>query len=201
MKSLASVVILILVAVLVWVTFFWQPESEHTVLFSSAEPTGGDFTLHSPKGQVSLADYRGKVVLIYFGYTWCPDICPTNLTLMSAALSRLEADEVDKVQGIFISVDPARDTMERLETYTQYFHNRLLGITGTSEAIAEVAGLYGAAYRLVDQDSATNYVVDHTSETYVIDPQGKLAEILPHGTLPGRILEAVRAQLSSQGSE
>ena len=201
MKSLLSVVILILVAVLIWVTFFWQPEGEHTVLFSSAEPTGGDFTLHSPKGPVSLADFQGKVVLIYLGYTWCPDICPTNLTMMSAALSRLEADEVDKVQGIFISVDPARDTMERLETYTQYFHKSLLGMTGSEHDIAEVAEHYGAAYRITKQDSATNYVVDHTSETYVIDPQGKLAEILPHGTLPGRILEAVRAQLSSQGSE
>ena len=195
MKKVLSVVILILVAVLVWVSFFWQPESEHTVLFSSVEPTGGDFTLNSPKGQVSLKDYRGKVVLIYFGYTWCPDICPTNLTLMSAAISRLEADEVDRVQGIFISVDPARDTMERLNTYTHYFHESLIGMSGSEDTIAEIAKRYGAAYRLMKQDSATDYVVDHTSETYVIDTQGKLVEILPHGALPGQILEAVRAHL------
>ena len=195
MKKVLSVVILILVAVLVWVSFFWQPESEHTVLFSSVEPTGGDFTLNSPKGQVSLKDYQGKVVLIYFGYTWCPDICPTNLTLMSAAISRLEADEVDRVQGIFISVDPARDTMERLNTYTHYFHESLIGMSGSEDTIAEIAKRYGAAYRLMKQDSATDYVVDHTSETYVIDTQGKLVEILPHGALPGQILEAVRAHL------
>lgn len=195
MRKVLPLVIVILVAVLIWVLFIWQPESEEPVLFSSIEPMGGGFTLNSPKGELSLHDFRSKVVLIYFGYTWCPDICPTNLTLMSAALSRLEADEVDKVQGIFISVDPARDTMERLATYTNYFHENLLGMSGSEKAIAEIAKRYGAVYQVTKQDSATDYVVDHTSETYVVDPQGNLAEILPHGTLPGQILEAVRKQL------
>lgn len=195
MPRFLPIIILVLAAALVWVVFFWQPGSEEGELLMPSEAKGGDFTLQSPKGPVSLEDLRGKVVLLYFGYTWCPDICPTNLTLMSAALSRLAPEELDKVQGIFISVDPERDTMERLETYTQYFHDTIIGMTGSEEEVAEVAKLYGAAYRKVDQDSATNYVVDHTSETYVIDGQGKLAEVLPHGTLPGPILEAVRAHL------
>ena len=195
MKAISSVIVLVLAVTLVWVVFFWQPDKDHQMLFSSGEARGGDFTLQSPNGPLSLEDLRGKVVLIYFGYTWCPDICPTNLTLMSAALSRLEKDEVDKVQGIFISVDPARDTMERLATYTKYFNDSLIGATGTENEIAQIAKQYGAAYRAVKQDSATDYVVDHTSETYVVDPQGKLAEILPHGKLPGPILEAIRAQL------
>jgi protein SCO1/2 len=198
MKSLPAIIILVLVAMLVWVVFFWQPKSETGVLFSPGEAKGGDFSLQSPSGPLSLKDFRGKVVLIYFGYTWCPDICPTNLTLMSAALSRLEPDEVEKVQGIFISVDPKRDTLERLATYTRYFHDNLIGATGSEDEIADIAGRYGAAYRIVKQDSATDYVVDHTSETYVVDPQGKLAEILPHGSLPGRILEVVREQLKQR---
>jgi protein SCO1/2 len=198
MKALPTIIILVLVATLVWVVFFWQPQSEPGILFSPGEAKGGDFTLQSPRGPLSLEDLRGKVVLIYFGYTWCPDICPTNLTLMSAALSRLSLDEVEKVQGIFISVDPKRDTLERLATYTQYFNDNLIGATGSEGEIEEIARRYGAAYRIVKQDSATDYVVDHTSETYVVDPQGKLAEILPHGSLPGRILEVVREQLKPQ---
>jgi len=157
---------------------------------------GGDFTLVSADGPVSLSDFQGKVVLLYFGYTWCPDICPTNLALMSAAFGDMKPELLKKVQGIFISVDPDRDSPNRLKEYTNFFHENIIGITGSAEQIAELAGRYGVGYRLVNQDSATNYVVDHTSETYVIDPRGEWVDSLPHAAPAEDITKSIVAYIA-----
>jgi protein SCO1/2 len=158
-------------------------------------PTGGDFTLQSSKGPFSLESQRGKVVLLYFGYTMCPDICPTALAFLGQALSTLEPGELEQVQVVFVSVDPERDTPERLELYSTYFHKSILGVTGTPQEVAEVAGMYGAAYRRVESDSAVGYMVDHTSLVYVIDQDGKLLDSMPHGTAPEVIVKTVRPLL------
>ena len=194
MKKIFPMFIGLLLVAIFYVIFVWQPagHSSITKLQNSGLPAGGDFTLQSLDGPVSLKDYRGKVVLIYFGYSMCPDICPTNLSLMAGALNQLSKEELQKVQGLFISVDPQRDTLERLAEYTQYFHPAIKGITGKPDDIAELSKRYGASYQKVVLDSATNYVVDHSSETYVIDPEGKLVERLPHGALPEQILTAIR---------
>jgi protein SCO1/2 len=195
MKKILPLFIIILIVLCAYMLFYWQPESSsHKTVFSSSAslPEGGDFTLQSLSGPVSLKDFRGKVVLVYFGYTMCPDICPTNLSMMSNAFSQMESQDLDKVQGIFISVDPKRDTMERLDEYTHYFHQSIMGISGSAETIKKVADRYGAAYQIVIQeDSATNYVVDHSSETYVINPQGQLVARLPHAAPPQEILDAI----------
>ena len=164
-----------------------------------AEPEGGDFTLQSAKGPISLADYRGKVTVLYFGYTYCPDICPTSLSLLTQALNALQKHEIDKVQTLFISVDPERDTPAQLDRFTRYFHENIIGVTGDSELVKQVATAYGAAYRRVDGESKGGYLVDHTSVTYVIDPEGKLRESLPHGSDPVKILSAIRAYLPASG--
>ncbi len=197
MKKLLPILIILLLLAIGYVLFVWQPggDSAMTEQNSHTLPVGGDFTLQSVQGPVSLKDFRGKVVLIYFGYSMCPDICPTNLSMMAGALGQLSKEELQRVQGLFISVDPERDSLQRLEEYTQYFHPAIMGITGKPEVIAELAKRYGAAYKKVVLDSATNYVVDHSSETYVIDPQNKLVESLPHGALPEQILAAIRKYL------
>ena len=203
MKKLLPVIVLILLACCIYVLFVWQPQPSldgHTISPAAVGLEGGEFTLNSQKGTVSLSDYRGKVVLIYFGYTMCPDICPTNLSMMSNAFMQLEQTEAGQkelagVQGMFISVDPQRDTLKRLSEYTGYFHHNIIGLTSTPEVIREVADRYGAAYQKVVQDSATNYVVDHSSETYVVDPQGKLVARLPHAAPPAEILSAIRKYL------
>ncbi|MCU7837725.1 MAG: SCO family protein [gamma proteobacterium symbiont of Taylorina sp.] len=198
MKKILPLLIVVLLIACIYLLFFWQPASQsHNNIFSSSKslPQGGEFTLQSISGPVSLKDFRGKVVLIYFGYTMCPDICPTNLSMMSNAFSQMDKTELEKVQGIFISVDPQRDTMERLTEYTHYFHESIIGISGTAENLREIANRYGAAYQKVIQEgSATNYVVDHSSETYVIDPEGKLVMRLPHAAPPKEILAAIRKE-------
>ena len=195
-KTLPLLVILVLAAALGWALFVWEPgQGGHADMGVAGRPAGGDFTLQSANGPVSLADFRGKVVLLYFGYTSCPDICPTSLALMQGALHRLEPAELERVQGLFVSVDPQRDTPQRLAEYTAYFHPAITGVTGTPEAVAEAAGQYGAVYRRVESDSDMGYLVDHSSATYVIDPAGELHAVLPHGTPPAEIVAAVRGLL------
>ena len=161
----------------------------------AARPQGGDFTLRSARGPISLHDLRGKVVLLYFGYTSCPDVCPTNLAQIGAALKRLTAEERRGVAVIFVSVDPERDTPERLARYTAFFAPDMVGVTGTPEQVAAVARQYGVAYRKVASDSALGYLVDHSAFTYVVDPQGRLRETLPHAAPIHRILAAIRRWL------
>jgi protein SCO1/2 len=195
-RSLLISAILLLSGTLAWLLLVWQPEdgkSSHGEL--PPAPRGGAFTLDSYRGEVSLNEFHGKLVLLYFGYTWCPDICPTNLTLIGTVLDQLSAEERSRVQGIFISVDPARDNVERLKEYVEYFHPSLVGLTGSESVIAEVTKRYGAAYQIHKEGDQDNYVVDHTADTYLIDPQGRLVETIPHGASVEVLLNAVRARL------
>ena len=191
--------ILGLLGLLVWLVGYWEPAAESTQCEQAptlAEPpVGGDFTLDSAQGPVGLMDFRGQVVLLYFGYTWCPDICPTSLGLTSLALDDLNPAELARVQSLFVSVDPARDTLQRLKEYVAYFHPKILGLTGTPDRLAKVARQYGAAYRKVVQVSETGYVVDHSAETYLIDPRGRLVEVIPHGTTPQKLVGLIRRYL------
>ena len=195
--------ILVLTGLLVWLVA-WEPSEEpgktlnpgHLPLELAAPPTGGDFILDAATGPVDLASLRGQVVLVYFGYTWCPDICPTNLAFIAMALRELTPDELARVRVLFVSVDPERDDLSRLAGYAAHFHPNILGVTGTAEQVARAAKLYGAAYRRTDQsDSAMGYLIDHSASTYVLDPSGHLARTLDHATAPTEILAAIRGLL------
>jgi protein SCO1/2 len=166
---------------------------DHQTLDLAAPPIGGDFVLEGAGGPVALANLRGRVVLLYFGYTWCPDICPTNLVQIAGALRGLTAAERARVQVIFVSVDPERDSPQRLAEYSGYFHPDILGVTGRAEQIAETARRYGAAYRRVEMpDSAMGYAVDHSAYSYLIDQEGRLVGHLDHATPAAEIIGAIR---------
>jgi protein SCO1/2 len=190
--------IILLAGLLAWM-LAWDPspprDHNQPASLSESKPVGGEFTLQSHKGPVKLSDFRSQVVLIYFGYTWCPDICPTNLGMISLALDALTEVERSQVQVLFISVDPERDGVERLREYGAYFHPKILGITGSPEVVAEVAGRYGASYRKADQSSTSEYVVDHTANSYLVNPQGELVEILPHATPAEAMVPLIRKYL------
>jgi len=199
MKKPLIAMIVIFTLLLVWAIVFWQPTAgksgAHLPLGLAEAPKGGDFTLHSANGPLSLHDLKGKVVLLYFGYTFCPDICPTSLAFNSQALATLDRTELDKVQMLFVSVDPERDTLDKLKAYTAYFHPSILGLSGTPEEIAKAAKLYGASYARQETGSAGGYVVDHSAYTYVIAPDGSLFKSLDHGTPPPQVVEAIRAAM------
>jgi protein SCO1/2 len=174
-----------------------KPAQKEQVPAITEAPPGGDFTLHSSKGPFSLKDYRGKVVLLYFGYTKCPDVCPTSLSFMTQALNGLNDEELQKTLGVFVSVDPKRDNFELLDEYVAYFHPNLVGVTGSEKEIADAAVLYGAQYYEVElEGSAFGYSVNHSSVIYLIAPDGELRFIFPHATPPSVILEAVRHALA-----
>ncbi len=157
---------------------------------------GGDFTLESARGPVSLSDFRGKVVALYFGYTSCPDVCPTSLGALAAALRGLEPEELAQVQPIFVSVDPERDTPERLADYARYFHPRMIGLTGSLAEIESITKRYGAYFRKVPvAGSELGYAVDHSSVIYLIDRRGVLVDMIRHSDSPKVIRNRLRKVL------
>ena len=207
MKNLLIALNVVLLALIVWAGFFWQPEVDQAPLPGTHEarlgqsldlaavPGGGDFTLDGPQGPVSLRDHAGKLVLLYFGYTYCPDICPTSLMVWQQALAALSPAEMARVQPIFVSVDPERDTVERLADYTRFFHPGMLGLTGKPEQLKEIASRYGAVYARVEGASAGGYSVDHSAMTYVIDTHGQLVASVPHGASVEQLLAEIQNYL------
>ncbi len=194
-KSLPYWLAALLSAALVWLLWFSPPDITD-VATELPPPRGGDFTLLSAQGPVALADWRGKVLMLYFGYTWCPDVCPTNLGFISAGLGQLSAEEVERVRVLFISIDPQRDTPQRLGEYVAFFHPNIIGLTGDAAALARVAALYGVVYHKVAAgDSAAGYFVDHSADTYLLDAQGRWRRSLPHASAPAEIAAALRALL------
>lgn len=177
--------------------YFWKPGVEQSV--NPADPPGGDFTLESINGSVSLSDFNGKIVLLYFGYTFCPDICPTSLSRIGGALKQLKPEELELVQSIMVSVDPERDNPNQLAQYTAFFHPTMIGVTGKKEQIDEIAKRYGVVYRKSEGGgTAAGYLVDHTSFIYVLDKDGKIREFLPHAVPVGGLVKLIRELLQGQ---
>ncbi|MFZ2973933.1 MAG: SCO family protein [Ferribacterium limneticum] len=187
----------LLAAAIVGVALFWQPEMPERPLPKAVIAAGGDFTLQSASGPVALKDYRGKLVLVYFGYTYCPDICPTSLAATAEGLKQLTPEELAKVAMIFVSVDPKRDTPERLKEYVEFFHPAIVGVTGTPENIAEIAKRYGVFYAEQKIETAGGgYVVDHSADTFIVGPDGQLVAKMVHATPPDQVVVAIRKYLN-----
>lgn len=187
-------------ALLLFVTFRpasppQMPDAEHERLPVAEEVRGGPIELPvaTDGERFRLADFEGQYVWLYFGYTACPDACPTSLGWMSAALDRLPAELEGEVTGLFISIDPERDDAERLKTYARHFHPAITAATGSHEALAPVVERYGVFYERAETESAMGYVVDHSSSTYLIGPEGELLEIHPHGTPAAELVDTLMA--------
>ena len=162
---------------------------------SDESKIGGDFKLTSQLNEpYSSVDARGKVILLFFGFTHCPDICPNTLSAVQTALAQLNED-AKHVQPIFISVDPKRDTPEILRNYLKYFGNNFIGLTGTSKEIDEVVKQFNGFYSYEGNVTEGRYSVDHTSNLYVIGTSGEVTNIIPYGLPPKVITEAVQKQL------
>ncbi len=195
-ERLLMVIAGLLALALVGVALFWEPEMPERPIPKIQMAAGGDFSLQSAGGPVALQDFRGKLVLVYFGYTYCPDICPTSLAATAGGLNLLSPEELAKVAMIFISVDPKRDTPGRLKEYAEFFHPAIVGATGTPENIAEIARRYGVFYAEQKVETAGGgYVVDHSSDTFVVAPDGRLVAKIAHETPPDQVVVAIRKYL------
>lgn len=159
-------------------------------------PVGGPFTLTDANGRKrSLASFRGKVVLLYFGYTFCPDVCPTDLVEIARMMKAMGKD-ARRLQPLFVTLDPERDTPQVLRAYAAAFHPRLIALTGTEDEIRKVATEWKTWFGKVQPPDGRPYLIDHTAFTYLIDREGKYLAYFPPGTSGERMAELVREVLS-----
>jgi protein SCO1/2 len=157
---------------------------------------GGPFELTAHDGRrVSETTFRGQLMLVYFGFTYCPDICPAGLQVVTAALEKLGAD-ADKVAPLFITVDPERDTPEQMKQYVSSFHENFLGLTGSPKDIAKAAKAYRVYYRKVQDEALSDYTMDHTSFLYLMGADGAFITHFPHTISPEKLAERLAVELA-----
>ncbi len=170
-----------------------------TLSVASSVQIGGPYELVDQNGRtVRSSDFQGKFQLIYFGYAYCPDVCPTELAAMAEAVDAL-GTEADRVQPLFITVDPERDTPDFLAGYVPHFHPRLIGLTGTPEQIAAVAKAFRVYYAKVESDRQTDYLMDHTSFIYLMGPDGNFLTMFRYGMQPAAMADAIAAFVDKAG--
>lgn len=167
-----------------------RPPELHGMVMQS-EDTVKNFTLDSVDGKVRLSDFDDKIVLLYFGYTFCPDVCPATMVELKKAMDAL-GNDADKVQVIMISIDPTRDTPEKLAAYVNHFHPSFIGLTGTDEEVAGVAIPLGIFYEAHEGTAESGYIIDHTATVAVIDKDGYLQLIYSFDTAGEDIAEDLR---------
>jgi cytochrome oxidase Cu insertion factor (SCO1/SenC/PrrC family) len=157
---------------------------------------GGDFTLTDHHGKkFELKQLRGKLVLIFFGYTFCPDICPTELTSLAKVLRAL-GEDADKVSALFVSIDPERDTPDKLKNYVPFFSPDLIGLTGSVSEVNIVADAYHVQTKIHSRKKIDDYyLVDHSANLYVLGPQGEMLHIIPFGLPPEHILRVIKEEI------
>lgn len=171
-------------------------QSFKNVDITGSKAFGNDFSLVDPDGKVrTLADFKGKVVVMFFGYTQCPDICPTTLTEMQQAMALL-GPQADKVQVLFVTVDPQRDTAEILKQYVPAFDSRFMGLRPADEAALEkVTKDFKIYYKQVPGLSPGSYTMDHTAGSYAFDPEGHLRLYIKHAQGPETLAQDLKELL------
>jgi cytochrome oxidase Cu insertion factor (SCO1/SenC/PrrC family) len=161
------------------------------------EPIGGSFALTDHTGKPRTdAEFRGKLMLVYFGFSFCPDVCPTDLMAIGQAIDKLGSDG-DGVQPLFITVDPERDTPAHLADYVPFFHPRLIGFTGDAEHIRDAARAYRVYFAKVAIGRAAEYTVDHSGFIYLMDRDGKYLGFFPPGTPADRMAAVIKPHLAA----
>lgn len=160
-------------------------------------PFAHDFRLTDHTGQMrTLADFKGKAVAVFFGYTHCPDVCPTTLADFAAALKML-GSQGDRVQVIFVTVDPERDTPEVLRQFVPAFDPRFLGMYTDAASLRLLAKDYKIVYQKTAQKNPDDYLIDHSAGTYIYDPKGRLRLLMPYGSKPEAIAQDLKTLLAS----
>lgn len=200
---IAGLVGLLLAAVVAW----WSIQQDRRAAGPAGASTeagtvlggvsiGGPFSLVDHTGKpVTDKDYAGKYKLVFFGFTFCPDICPTELQVLAQAMDAL-GDDAARVQPLFISIDPQRDTPAQLAEYVAMFHPSITGLTGTPEQVAAVAKAYRVYYAKAPGGNGDDYLMDHSTFTYLMGPDGQFLKVLPRGTSPDEIVQSIRSYLA-----
>jgi cytochrome oxidase Cu insertion factor (SCO1/SenC/PrrC family) len=188
MKALLGVWVAVLLGAAGWIGWdAWQ---------GNQPSIGGPFSLTDQDGRTVTNDsLKGKPTLIYFGYTYCPDVCPTSLLLMETAIEQIGPDSARKVNLVFITIDPERDTKELIKGYVSNFGTTFIGLTGTQEQIAAAARAYRVYYQKVPAKGGSPYLMDHSSIVYVLDRNGRFVNNFTHESKAEQIAAAVKKLL------
>ena len=177
--------------------FLTLPGSSPLQTVTGRAAIGGPFRLVDDHGRaVTNRDFRGRLMLVYFGYTYCPDICPTTLQTLSQAMAAL-GPAADQVAFLFISVDPRRDTVAHMHDYVTGFDPHLVGLTGSEDEVAAAARAYRVYYQRHDEDGGDDYLVDHSSFVYLMDRSGTYLTHFGHDATPQAIAATIRDHLPS----
>ncbi|MGB1580649.1 MAG: SCO family protein, partial [Nevskiales bacterium] len=162
---------------------------------------GGEFTLQGIDGPVSLSDFRGKVVLIYFGFVNCKKVCPSSMAVLQNSMKKLDEAQAAQVQGILISIDPARDSKADLAEFAANYHSNIIGLTGTEKQIEAVSLDYGALFEMTDaQRNDADYRFHHSSRYYVVNQQGELVDAMRHSTTSNELAARIRQLLETNSA-
>ena len=171
------------------------PPSAGGVALPGGVSLGGPFSLVDGDGrQVTEADLRGRLALIFFGFTFCPDVCPTELQAIAQTMDLL-GPQADQLRPVFITVDPERDTPAKIKDYVGLFHPAIMGLTGTPEGVAAAARAFRVYYNKVTPPGASDYLMDHSAFTYLMGRDGQLRALFRPGATPEEMAAAIRANL------
>lgn len=179
-----------------------NPSGSTDIAAQSSEPPltgakiGGSFNLtNQDGGKTADSDFNGQYRLMYFGYTFCPDVCPVDLQRLMQGLQLAEKADpalAKKIQPIFITIDPERDQPEQIKQYVAAFHPRLIGLTGTAEEIADVAKKYLILYEKRQDEGSSEYLMDHSRQAYLFGPKGEPIALLPYDGTPQEIADEIK---------
>lgn len=184
--ALGAVTIAVAVVVIWWVQQLRDGDA--------SMPQGGPISLPSTTGEFSLAELGDdQLAILFFGYTYCPDVCPMSLAVIRQTLASLAESQREQVVPVLISLDPQRDTLARLEEYVGYFGPQFIGATGSQAQLQEIAERYGVIWRKVETpDSAMDYTVDHTSSLYIVDQEGEILQRVLYSPMPYALTAALK---------
>lgn len=189
LKVLFAAAVLALAATLGSVALLWK--GSPTAMVGEAL-VGGPFAMTDQNGKrVTEKDFLGRYMLVFFGFTYCPDVCPTELQVMTAALAEMGEDG-NSIQPVFVSVDPERDTAANVKSYVENFGAGLIGLTGSPEDVATMAKAYRVYYQKIDGPSGKDYTIDHSSIIYLMGPDGKFRKHFTYTTDPKALAEGLR---------
>lgn len=190
---LAGIALLVLMLGVAGYGLFQQQAGTGTGSGGGNGLSGGPIELPSTRGEFSLAGLEeDQVAVVFFGYTYCPDVCPMSLAVVRQTLSELDEAERERVVPLMISVDPERDTIERLAEYTGYFGDAFIGATGSEAQLEELAERYGVVWRRVETpESAMGYTIDHSSSLYLVDREGTILRRVLYSPAPHALLSAL----------